>query len=238
MRISNRDLNIIIKKNGRMCHMKHIVGFSGGKDSTAILHLPPICDLPREDTILLHFECDWDFPQMVDHLKLVEEKTGLEIVRVRYYRHFNEQLGVFGWPRSNGGWCTACKQMTCQKYIRGVRGPKTEYVGFAADEVHRTETKWVKERKWPICFPLIDLGMNENDALSLCLGLGYDWDGLYDIFDRVSCWNCAKAGNHKRDKIKKHFPELELEWKRLDIIAARAEQGINNRRVRTRRSRQ
>ncbi len=45
------------------------------------------------------FECEWDFPQMEKHLKLVEDKTGLQIVRVRYYRHFNEQLACWGWRR-------------------------------------------------------------------------------------------------------------------------------------------
>ena len=41
---------------------------------------------------VVSFECEWDFPQMVAHRKLVEEKTGLHIIMVRNYRHFNDLL--------------------------------------------------------------------------------------------------------------------------------------------------
>ena len=168
---------------------------------------------------VVYFETEWDFPQMAAHLALVTEKTGLPIVRVRYYRHFNEQLAIYGWPKSAGGWCTARKHRTCLKYVRWVRGDKTEYIGFSADEIKRTKTKWMTERKWPVKFPLIDEGMGEADSLAYCRELGYHWDGLYDVQDRVSCFCCPKGGKAKRAVIRTHFPELEIEWQRLDAIA-------------------
>jgi len=196
---------------------KHIVSFSGGKDSTAMLHLLIEQGVPISH--VLYFETEWDFPQMRSHLKLVTAKTGLQIIRVRYYRYFEEMLALWGWPKSAGGWCTACKHRTCLKYIRHIKGDKTEYIGFSSDEIKRTQTKWMLERKWPVKFPLIEAGMGERDSLAFCRSLGYDLGGLYDVFNRVSCFCCPKGGKKKRLLIKENYPELEMEWQRLDAIA-------------------
>jgi 3'-phosphoadenosine 5'-phosphosulfate sulfotransferase (PAPS reductase)/FAD synthetase len=203
--------------------MKHVVSFSGGKDSTAMLHL--LLEQGVDISHVMYFETEWDFPQMESHLCLVSKKTGLKIVRIRYYRHFNEQLSCYGWPKSAGGWCTSCKHATCMRYIRGVKEEKTEYIGFSADEVNRTKTKWIRDRKWKVRFPLIDAGMGERGSLLYCLGLGYSWDGLYNVFDRVSCFCCPKGGKKKRRLICEHYPDLWKKWKSLDLVAAAVKEG-------------
>ena len=35
-------------------------------------------------------------------------------------------------------------------------------------------------------YPLVEWGMTEADCLAYCKERGFDWDGLYDIFHRVS----------------------------------------------------
>ena len=196
----------------------NVLSFSGGKDSTALLHLMLERGI-RVDKIL-YYESDWDFPQMADHLRLVEQKTGLQIVKVRYYRHAEELLSLWGWPGYKGSWCVADKHRTLLKYIRYLPEEKTEFIGFAAGEEKRTKTKWM-QRKWPVRFPLIEEGMTEKDCLQRCHDLGYHWSGLYEIFSRVSCWCCPNGGKRRRQLIQKHFPDLWQEWLRLDQIAAK-----------------
>jgi len=203
--------------------MTNIVSFSGGKDSTAMLHL--LLDEGIKVDRLLYFETEWDFPQMAAHLSLVEKNTGLKVTKIRNYRYFSELLALWGWPKSSGGWCTACKRDNCVKYVRGIKGEKTEFIGFSADEVKRTQTGQMLKRKWPVRFPLIEAGMGEADSLRLCKSLGYHWDGLYDVMDRVSCFCCPKGGKSKRKTIRENFPALWSKWLALDAVADNANQG-------------
>lgn len=61
-------------------------------------------------------------------------------------------------------------------------------------------------------YPLVDWGMTEADCLVYCKERGFDWDGLYDIFSRVSCWCCPLQSLEELRKLRKHFPDL---WEKL-----------------------
>jgi len=201
----------------------NIVSFSGGKDSTAMLHL--LLEQGVSIDYVIYFETEWDFPQMDAHMNRIETMTGLQIIRLRYYRHFNELLARYGWPHSSGGWCVRCKTDTCNKFIRHIKTRainKTEYIGFTTSELQRTQRKGILSKPWQVKFPLIEAGMSEQDALDYCLKLGYCWDGLYEVFDRVSCFCCPKGGKAKRNKIQNNFPDLWREWRWLDAIAETA----------------
>ena len=43
---------------------------------------------------------------------------------------------------------------------------------------------------------------------------GYDWDGLYEHFKRVSCWCCPLQSLTELRELHQHFPEL---WEQLKI---------------------
>lgn len=88
----------------------------------------------------------------------------------------------------------------------------------------------MKERRWPVKFPLIDAGMGEADSLAYCKRLGYHWDGLYEWQDRVSCFCCPKGGKAKRAAVRDHAPELWREWQRLDAVASMSNAGGEFRR--------
>ena len=192
--------------------MINTVALSGGKDSTAMLHIL------LENNVDIHkvyfFDTEWEFPEMENHLKLIEKKTKLHIEIIRYYRKFDDLLLYYGWPKTSGGWCTACKRDTCIKYERGIH-TNIVYIGFSADEEHRAHRDSIYiSRNWKIKFPLIENKITEKAALKYCYNLGYNWDGLYEIFDRVSCFCCPKAGKKRIEALKNNFPLLYEEYLR------------------------
>lgn len=78
-----------------------------------------------------------------------------------------------------------------------------QYIGIAADELQR-----VREHQ----YPLVKWGMTEKDCLEYCYARGYDWGGLYQLFDRVSCWCCPLQPLKELRILRRHFPEL---WEQL-----------------------
>ena len=54
--------------------------------------------------------------------------------------------------------------------------------------------------------------MTEADCLKYCYDRGFTWGGLYEIWDRVSCWCCPLQGLEDLRKLREYRPEL---WERL-----------------------
>lgn len=79
-----------------------------------------------------------------------------------------------------------------------------EYIGIAADEPKRIRDG---------CYPLVEWDMTEKDCLEYCYKHGFRWDGLYEIFKRVSCWCCPLQSLSELRKLHKFFPDL---WKQLE----------------------
>ena len=67
--------------------MIQVCSFSGGKDSTAMVHAM----LERGEQIdAVHwFDTSWEFPAMYDHVELFERKTGLTVTRLKPPRPFD-----------------------------------------------------------------------------------------------------------------------------------------------------
>jgi 3'-phosphoadenosine 5'-phosphosulfate sulfotransferase (PAPS reductase)/FAD synthetase len=190
----------------------NILSFSGGKDSTAAAHIMLEHNIRIDD--IMYFETGWEFPQIENHIALFEKNIGIPVTRIRYYRHFNDLLKRYGWPHKSGGWCVACKTDTCKKYFRAVKGT-CEFIGFAKGE----ETRCAKQnKKWEVRFPLVEFNFTETDSLDYCKKLGYHWDGLYDVFNRVSCFCCPKAGDKRIKQLKEYFPELYKQYMRIEAI--------------------
>jgi 3'-phosphoadenosine 5'-phosphosulfate sulfotransferase (PAPS reductase)/FAD synthetase len=213
--------------------MNNVVSLSGGKDSTAMLHMM----LDRGESIhsMLFFDTGWEFPEMYAHLDLIEQKTGLSITRIKPKKSFDHWMyrqrvrakeGVMkgqvvrignGWPHTSRRWCTREKVQAMAKYERKVPD-LVKCVGYASDELHRY--------KPGLRYPLIEYGMTEADCLKYCKGLGYNWGGLYNIFQRVSCWCCPLQSLPNLRKLRKHRPELWDQLIEMDLRQPRGSQGF------------
>lgn len=162
--------------------MKHIVSFSGGKDSTAML-LKMIEKGMGIDEIIFA-DTGIEFPEMYDHIKKVEEYINRPITVIKaendfgYYmldhiktRGKNKGKAGYSWPDFRSRWCTTIlKQNVFKDYLKGQKNI-IEYHGIAFDEKERAKRN--KDRN--IKYPLIDWKMTGEDNLEYCYSLGFSW---------------------------------------------------------------
>lgn len=109
----------------------------------------------------------------------------------------------YGWPSMKRRWCTREKCRPLNKYYKTINNP-VSCIGYAYDEKNRKfYNKNIIKR-----FPLIEYKITEKMALNMCKKLGYTWGGLYEIFNRVSCYCCPLQRMSGLRKVKQYFPNL------------------------------
>lgn len=116
---------------------KHIVGLSGGKDSTALaLHLAEV--EPRDYEYICNETGD-ELPEMVDHWKRLEDLLGKPLVRVRHERDLNQEIEFQNMlPSVFARWCTRILKIEPTiAYMESLPPGSTLYVGLRADEEMR-----------------------------------------------------------------------------------------------------
>lgn len=128
----------------------------------------------------------------------------------------------YGWPTPLNRWCTTfCKARPLDNYIKrkeqeGYR--VVVHLGIAADEAHRAAKEGgvakVEKR-----FPLIEWGMTEADCLQYCYDHGIDFGGLYNHFNRLSCWCCPLMRIGDARNLYHYYPEM---WEQLKDMDERA----------------
>lgn len=201
--------------------IKHIVSLSGGKDSTAMLLRMLEEGWPVD--LILFCDTGLEFEAMYDHIEKLEAYIGIPITRLKAEKSFEyyflehspkrkntvlaDKKG-FSWAGPRNRWCTAVlKTRLIDRYLKELSKDYelVQYIGIAADEPQR-----VRDKR----YPLVEWGMTETDCLAYCKERGFDWDGLYDIFTRVSCWCCPLQSYDELRKLRKHFPE---KWEQLRV---------------------
>lgn len=198
--------------------IKVIISLSGGKDSIATYLLAQASGVPIHSVVFA--DTGWEFPEVYDMLRQIEEQDDIRIIRLLPKESFDEQLKRYSWPHMKGRWCTRNKVSNISQYLNQIKekeGVMVECVGFAADEVKRAlKMQDQGEKEWP-AFPLIDERMDEKAALAHAQKNGFFWGdsvskGLYSKFDRVSCWCCPLKNQKEMETLRSQFPEY---WQRL-----------------------
>lgn len=201
--------------------MKHIISFSGGKDSTAMLLMMVEKGMPIDRIICV--DTTKEFSAMYRHIKMLQEyikPLKIEIIKIDFDYWFGEHVQTkgerkgqkgYGWADLKSRWCTRLKIEAIQKEIKEY-SEVTEYIGIAFDESRRL--KYQDKRK--IKYPLIEWQITEEMALKYCYSKGFYWEGLYEKFNRVSCWCCPLQRISELRILYNDFPELWQELKEMD----------------------
>ena len=214
----------------------HAVSLSGGKDSTAMLLMMIEKNMPIDGVFWA--DTGMEFPEMYRHIKKVDEylfqKRGIHIHTLRHpygfeWLMFEEpkkkksaverrmrdgvSLNGNGWPGIRVRWCTGqLKTHLLEKEVNRLKGDfhALSYVGIAFDERKRCKGEQ---------YPLVEWGITEKQALQYCYEKGFDWEGLYEIYHRCSCWCCPFQRIDELRKLRIHHPEL---WKKMMEMDDRA----------------
>jgi len=182
-----------------------------------------------------------EFPEMYEHLQKLDDllcrERGIHITTLRHPHGFEwmmfeepkvkpsslerrARLGIKpygnGWPGVKVRWCTG--QLKTHLIAKEVNRLKKErnalhYVGIASDEAWRCKDEPQNR------YPLVEWGITEAEALKISYDRGFDWGGLYRIYNRCSCWCCPLQRIGELKKLRRHHPEL---WARLREMDRRA----------------
>lgn len=205
----------------------YIVSFSGGKDSTAMLLRLIETNAPIDE--VLHCDTGLEFPDMYDHIEKIKEvvkekgikyttlKSTLDFEYLLLKQPIKSKKGTikigWGWPTSRKRWCTGIlktRLLTAYKKELKKKYNIFDYVGLASDEQKRLQRKHNQAPEK--VYPLAMWGWKESDCLEYCYSMGYDWNGLYTVFSRVSCWCCPLQSFDHLYKLWLNYPVL---WDKL-----------------------
>jgi len=214
--------------------MKHIVSFSGGKDSTAMLLMMIEKSMQIDDIIF----CDTtkEFPDMYKHIEKVKEFINpLKITtlsfdfdywfgeRIKTKGKFKNEVG-YGFPNMMNRWCTALKRDTIKKYLKKYKSC-IKYYGIAIDEKERCNKNNSKEI---IKYPLVKWKITEKQALQYCYNKGFNWNELYNDFKRVSCYCCPLSNLKELKNLYLKYPVL---WNKLKAMQQKSCRKFKNNKT-------
>ena len=184
--------------------MKYILSFSGGKDSTFLLLELIRRKYPLDE--VQFFDTGWEYPVMYEHIekcKKICKENDINFVVLHSPYDFDNLFSKYSWCGGNARWGTTYKTQTLDKCSKQ-NNDAIVYIGIAADEILRLE----KERADFKRFPLAEWGITEAECLQGCYDAGFDWGGMYEHLDRLSCMYCRNKNLKELRNIRKFYPEV------------------------------
>jgi 3'-phosphoadenosine 5'-phosphosulfate sulfotransferase (PAPS reductase)/FAD synthetase len=182
--------------------MKHIVGLSGGKDSTALALR--LAELEPRDYEYICNETGNELPEMKAHWDNLEKILGKPIQRVRHARSLIQEIEKINMlPNVFARWCTIrLKIEPTIDYFESLPAGSTLYVGLRADEMER---KGLYGEDITVRFPMREWNWAEKDV----------WEYLASrnitIPKRTDCALCPYQRLGEWRDLFENYPELYAE---------------------------
>lgn len=217
----------------------HVVCFSGGKKSTAMLILMIQKSLKFDEVLFIDTGCL--LPEVYENVKKMDEylfkRVGKHITtiksRLSFDRSLNNQTFTLRTWELKHNWCTRILKRKVMKKWLLEKTPNYDelylYMGFSIPQGQGIR----KFTDVPGIFfikPLQIWKVSSNRALSICLEEGFDCNGLFEMTDRVRCYCCPKQDATMLAYIRDNHPK---EWEELLEIERKQEHLQKVRRGRT-----
>jgi 3'-phosphoadenosine 5'-phosphosulfate sulfotransferase (PAPS reductase)/FAD synthetase len=187
--------------------VRHILGMSGGKDSTALAVL-----LHKDIPEMEYFFCDThkELPETYDYLDKIEANLGIKIQRLSAERGFDHWLDVYGGflPSPKSRWCTV--QMKIKPLEEFIGEDETiSYIGIGADE-NRDGYVSTKPNIKPV-FPFQERGLNKDDIIKLLEDNKIGLPDYYRWRSRSGCFFCFFQRKYEWIMLAQEHPNLFAE---------------------------
>lgn len=196
--------------------VRHIMGLSGGKDSTALAVFlrqhPAYSDLELE-----YFFCDThkELPETYEYLDRIEARLGIKIIRLQPNKGFDHWLDVYGGvlPSPRVRWCTKqMKIIPLEKYVQDDEA--ISYVGIRADENRGGYVS--KKANIKAVFPFKEYGLVKADIIKLLEDSGIGLPGYYKWRSRSGCFFCFFQRKYEWVMLAEEHPDLFAEAVRYE----------------------
>ena len=211
-------------------NLAHLVSFSGGKDSTAMLLMMLEKGMRIDEVIFV--DTHKEFPETYNNIEKVRKYIApldITVIDFDYDYYFAERQSKsgqhtdkkgWGWCDISFRWCTGVKQRLFVRYLSKKYGRQNVivYIGIAVDEARRRR----RFIEYKMAYPLVEWNITEKEALEYCYSKGFDFDGFYKKFSHASCFICPLQRISELQIIYNEYPELWAEIKRMDKLTYRS----------------
>lgn len=197
-----------------MNRVRHILGLSGGKDSTALA----VFMRDRQPDMEYVF-CDTgkELPETYEYLKKVEAYLGKPIIYLNADRDFDHHLETYGnyLPSAQARWCTRkLKIVPFEKYVGD--GEVYSYIGIRADE-NRSGYVSTRPNIKPV-FPFKENNITKDDVYRILEESGLGMPEYYKWRTRSGCFFCFFQRRSEWVGLKENHPELFEQAKAYEKI--------------------
>jgi len=182
---------------------RHILGLSGGKDSTALAIL-----MHKEVPQMEYFFCDTgkELPETYEYLERIKARLGIKIEYLNAERDFDHWLEVFNGvlPSPRVRWCTRkLKIEPLEKFVG--EDNAVSYIGIRADE-NREGYVSAQPNIYPV-YPFKDRGLVKADILNILDDSGIGLPSYYEWRSRSGCSFCFFQRKYEWVKLAEKHPE-------------------------------
>lgn len=186
---------------------RHILGLSGGKDSTALAIL-----LHKEFPEMEYFFCDThkELKETYDYLERIKARLGIKIHYLSATRGFDHWLDVYGGylPSPRSRWCTKQLKIIPLEQFVG-EDNAISYIAIRSDE-NREGYVSTKPNIKPV-FPLKERGIDKTGVLRLLEESGIGLPSYYRWRTRSGCFFCFFQRKYEWVMLAEEHPDLFAE---------------------------